>query len=94
MKTFTVIPSDNIVTIDNVAKPVDCSAVDPTIHAIQWNEEKQKGHIEFIDEDPYDGVMVPNVAITSIEEYQYLIDAWDAYELPSTEPPAFATLTK
>ena len=89
MKTLSIIAKDNVVVIDGIGKPVDCSALDPIIHAIQWNDEKQKGHIEFVDEDPNDGQRDPNENIDSIEPYQFLIDAWEAYvppPLPQVQP--------
>ena len=47
MKKITIIPVDNIVVIDGEALVVEVTA-DPDIHAIQWDEEKQKGHIEYV----------------------------------------------
>jgi hypothetical protein len=86
MRQFSVVKADNFVVIDGIAKPVDCSSLDPTIHAIQWNEERQKGHIEFVDEDPNDGICEPNINIDSIAPYQFLIEAWQAYVPPEPEP--------
>jgi hypothetical protein len=49
MKRLTVVPEDNMVVVDGegISIAVDC---DPNIHAIQWNDEKQVGEIEYTDE--------------------------------------------
>jgi len=63
---LSIIPAESKVNIDGVARwGVDCSSLDPTIHAIQW--DGTKGHIEFTDPAR------PPVAITNIDAYQYLI---------------------
>lgn len=77
MKTLTIIPGDNMVYIDKVARRVDCSAVDEKIHAIQFNAERRTGHIEYVDEDHNDGQRDPNETIEDIALYQHLIDAWE-----------------
>ena len=71
----TIIRADNVVYIDGRPRAVDCSSLDPAIHAIQWNSETERGSIEFVDADPTDGFKEPNQAITSVADYQQLIDA-------------------
>ena len=73
---LTIIRDDNSVYIDGISRIIDCSSLDPSIHAIQWNG--QKGMIEYVDSDPFDGKMPAPKPITDITSYQYLIDAWNA----------------
>ena len=49
MKRLTIVPEDNMVVVDGegISIAVDC---DPDIHALQWNDEKQVGEIEYTDE--------------------------------------------
>lgn len=77
---------DGFVIIDGVGRMVDCSGIDPAIRAIQWNSEKGRGHVEFVDEDENDGQRAPNLLIESIDQYQHLIDAWAAAAPPPTSP--------
>ncbi|NDB59843.1 hypothetical protein EB001_15555 [bacterium] len=72
---LTIIRDDNCVYIDGISRIIDCSSLDPSIHAIQWNG--QKGMIEYVDPDPFDGKMPAPKPITDITPYQYLIDAWN-----------------
>jgi hypothetical protein len=74
MNTVTIIPSQNCVLIDGEPGAVNCSTVDPTIHAIQWSETKARGFIEFVDEDITDSFKEPNQNIDSIAPWQPLID--------------------
>lgn len=90
MKTLSIIPSDSMVIIDGVARQVDCSTIDPIIHAIQWNAKKERGHIEFVDEDPDDGQRAANESIASIEPYLALIGAWESVPATTTAKPMMA----
>jgi len=74
MKTATISRTDNVVYIDGVAVPVDCSDIDPAVHVIQWNEEAQRGAIEFVDDDPNDGFKEPNQPIDDISAWRSYID--------------------
>lgn len=78
METVTIIPSDNAVYINGEMRPVDCSTIDKTIHAVQWchcpKRKLSKGHIEWV-QDPF----MPrkrNTEIADIEQFQGLIDVW------------------
>ena len=73
---LTIIRSDNMVYVDGEPLTVDCSSLDPSIHAIQWNDTK--GVIEFVDEDPIDNQAPAPQTITDITPYQPLIDGWNA----------------
>lgn len=53
---------------------LDGSALDPTIHAVQWYGES--GEIEY--KDPTTGSMTGNEEITDISPFQFAVDAWQA----------------
>lgn len=78
MKTVTIIPIENKVTIDGEPQAVDCSSVDPTIHVIQFSVERGSGHIEFVDVDPHDGFRDPNETLATLDTYMPLVIAWTA----------------
>jgi hypothetical protein len=68
---MTIIPSDGHASIDGVWKSIaGLQALLPTIHAIQWHTDK--GEIEFIDKS------TPNEPITSVSQFQAVIDLWNA----------------
>jgi len=63
----TIVRDDNIVIVDGVTMPVDCSALPPWVHAIQRNGDLFD--IECKGASPIKGV-------TDFSPYQYLIDDW------------------
>lgn len=79
MSRITIVPSDGVVMIDNVATyDVDLAAlVGNGVHAVQWNGES--GEVEWTaDEDL-------NTTIDSLDDYQTYIDAAeDAIALAKT----------
>lgn len=88
MKTATISRTDNLVYIDGVAVQVDCSEIDPTVHVIQWNEETQRGAIEFVDVDPNDGFKKPNQPIDDISAWRSYIDEAAATLMTATQRTA------
>lgn len=72
----SIIPSDNVVVVDGVPRRVDCSSVPPEVHAVQWQDAV--GVVEYVDDDPNDGQAPAPQRITSLGEYQALVDAWQA----------------
>lgn len=71
---LTIIPVDNMVYVDGRALPIDCSAVQSNIHAIQWNQNS--GWIEYIQ--PNDGSTLLNQTITELDQTMLsLVDAWE-----------------
>lgn len=77
MKTLSILVEDNMVSIDGIGLLVNCSSLDPTIHAVQWNGDRGRGHIEFVDEDPNDGQRPPNATIDNIEQFMLVVNAWN-----------------
>lgn len=70
-----IIPYDKFVSIDGYGiHGIDLSSIDPSVHAVQWYSAY--GEIEI--KDPSTGRMVANEKITSIEQFQFAIDAWIA----------------
>lgn len=80
---LTIIKDDSIVIIDGVYYQIDLSTLPVGFHALQWYETF--GEIEWKDER---GRMVRNEEISSITDYQWIINAWNAkneeYELSKT----------
>lgn len=76
----TIIKDMNRVNVDGVARTVDLSALDPNIHAVQW--DGAKGHIEYKDHSPEE-------ILSDISAYQAFIDTWTATAPP---PPTLADL--
>jgi hypothetical protein len=71
---LTIIPSDGTVIKDGLAiMKLDLSFMPSNIHAVQWYDSF--GEVEIKNEL---GKIIQNVPITSIEEYQQAIDAWEA----------------
>lgn len=69
-----IIPSDKFVSINNCGfGNLDLSSIDSSIHAVQWYDTY--GEIEV--KDTATGRMVANIEITSLEQFQIAIDAWD-----------------
>ena len=86
-----IVPSDNIVSIDGRSISIDCSGFASLvgIHAIHWDSEKNRGHIEYDNSDleepeDYRG----NENLTSIDAYQEIIVAFNAAEAAEDAKPA------
>jgi hypothetical protein len=83
----TIISDDSLVLVDGVPFTVDCSALLPEIHAVQW--DGAAGEIEF---KAVDGHKRPNEPIEDIAPFQPLIDLWtierDKPPLSPSGPPA------
>ncbi len=69
---ISIIRPDSRVIVDGVAASVDCSELPAFIHAIQWNSDAGRGHIEFAPDN--DGRRHPNMPITDFTAYEYLCD--------------------
>jgi len=77
----TIIPADGFVSINDANfSNLNLSLIDPTIHAVQWYDTY--GEVEIKDAET--NRIVENRQITSIDEFQPAIDAWqvakDEYE--------------
>lgn len=67
---ISIIKKDSTVTIDNITyNDLDLSLIDSDIKAVQFDTSTNKGHIEYNDDN------IRNKQITSIENYQSIIDA-------------------
>ncbi len=78
VKQLTIVPIDSIVIVNNVPKfNVDLSSFDKNINAIQWNDGK--GEVEILEYEEENSIR-KNIPISSIEEYQYIIDIWENLE--------------
>jgi hypothetical protein len=68
---LTIIRDDNKVYINNESLVVNCSSLPTEIRAVQWNNGS--GWIEYDSND----VIRPNENIDNIDQFQFLIDAWN-----------------
>ena len=66
---ITIIPSDGHIYVDGKLHVADCSSVDPSIHAVQWYDDR--GEVEF---KTIDSERKPNEAIDSLGPFQALVD--------------------
>lgn len=64
---LTIIPSDNLVSIDNVSYTIEIKNLYSNIHAVQWDDNS--GWIEYTDK--------PNENISDITQFQQAIDLWN-----------------
>lgn len=79
---LTIIRDDAVVGINGEFRSVDLSGLDPVIRAVQWNDERGGGHIEYDDE--------PNANLDNINDFQSFIDLWTAAAPPNpSNPPEF-----
>ena len=71
----TIIPADGFVSVDGKGYgELDLSFINPSIHAVQWYGES--GEVEV--KNPATGKMVENREITSLDDFQSAIAAWQA----------------
>ena len=69
----TIIPDDGFVSVDGVSYAgLDLSAIDASVHAVQWYGEE--GEVEV--RNPVTRKMVDNRSVTSLDEFQSALDAW------------------
>lgn len=64
----TILRKQNRLVIDGTPTQVDCSTLDDTIHAVQWEVSEQQGQVEYADGKR-------NLTIDSIADYSDLITA-------------------
>lgn len=75
---LTVIADDSTVGVDGVMLDgVNLSQLDPTVHAVQWYGEF--GEVEFKTTFAAGAIVKPdNQVITSMAEFQFAVDAFNA----------------
>lgn len=80
---FTFIPSDNLAIVDGIARHLPGIEAPPDVHAVQWHGEA--GAVEY--RMAADGTKPPNARITSLDDWQYVLDAWAALDPEIPEVP-------
>ena len=65
MKQLSIIPIDQRVVIDGAGLELEMTLAS-NIHAVQWDEVKKEGHVEYNDD-------TPTKTITNISDYKSLI---------------------
>jgi hypothetical protein len=83
---LTIIKQDNAVYIDGVAREIDCSSLDASFHALQW--DGTSGEVEVCN--PVTKKLVRNDVIDSIAPYQSFVDAWNALAAAEAQAAAEA----
>lgn len=83
---LTIIRDDNLVIVDGRPLRIDCSALPQSVSAVQWYGDH--GEVETTDGDGRRA----NLAMQSMDDYQSLVDAWQAEadrlsNLPPPPPP-------
>ena len=75
---LTIVADDGAVGVDGeFFSGLDLSALDPTIHAVQWYGEY--GEVEFKTRFEYGASVKPaNEAITDVTPYQFAVSVWQA----------------
>lgn len=89
-----VIRPDNLVIVDGVEKPIDCSSLPKSIKIIRLDTSVAEGEIEAMDYDEATGrpLKTPKIretTITKVGDVQglsALISAWNAYVEPPIPP--------
>jgi hypothetical protein len=87
---LVIIADDARVCVDGLCyDELGMVALDPTVHAIQWNG--QWGEVEFKSVFENGQITKPqNQVITSIDSYQWAVDAWNVAKSAEAEAIAAA----
>lgn len=79
----TIVPVDGVVGVDGEFRKVaGLAEMYPNVHAIQWGERGEQGHVELTDG-------APNGGEVTLSDLQPALDAWHALTPP---PPTAAEL--
>jgi hypothetical protein len=76
MRVSIIVP-DNIVYVDGVPAPVDCSDLSVDTHAVQWYDDF--GEVEYnneLDEETMTVYREPNLVLTDFEPYRPYVEEW------------------
>ena len=87
---LVIIADDSRVCVDSVCyDELGMGELDPTIHAVQWNG--QWGEVEYKSIFENGQITKPqNQVITSIDSYQWAVDAWNVAKSAEAEAIAAA----
>lgn len=81
---ISLVPSDSVAVVAGDARIISFAGIDPTVHAVQFDTAKAKGHVEFLaDMEP----RLENEEITDFAPYQVYVDRWVAAAPPPPPPP-------
>ena len=83
---LVIIPSDGVVGIDGVFRPVSMDLMDQTTHAVHFDDATGEGEIE---RKGRGAVATP---ITDRDQFQVFVDRWTAAAPPVVVPPTQAEL--
>lgn len=78
-----IITPDGFVSVDDIGySPLNMDSIASDIHAVQWFDTE--GWIEYKE---INGIKPENQAITSITQFQIVIDEWNAINYAHNNPP-------
>lgn len=87
---LTIIKDDNTVGVDGYFKPIDCSALAPEFHALQWDGPETgiggEGEVEWNGKPK-----PPNTEIADLGGYYVYYEAWRDLVWPPVPNPVFTT---
>lgn len=74
---LTIVAEDRVISIDGVSfSDLDISALNPSIHAVQWYGEY--GEVEYKSKVENNQIVKPqNQLIQDFSEFQWAVDAWN-----------------
>jgi len=84
MARITIVPSDGIMIVDGVARDIDMTGIDPTIHAVQW--QGTRGEIEYNDTKSHE-------QIDDITPFDSFLALWTAAVPPIPKPKSAGSLS-
>lgn len=85
----TIVTDDDMVLVNGVPCPVDCSALRNSVHAVQWYDTygEEEYYTTFDPETKLYG-RAPNATITDFTPYQIYVDAWQVERTKQLEHEA------
>jgi len=86
---ITIIPEDDMVTIDGESRAVDCSSLPPNIHAVQYDSVAEEGMIELKNVDAVTKHFErPIKNAGQFQLFQSMVAAWETTTLETPPSPA------
>ena len=78
---LTIIPSDGVVGVDGVFRPVSMAGIDPDVHAVHFDDALNAGEVEYKERGR------ASDAITALGPFGVFIGRWNAAAPPPPPPP-------
>jgi hypothetical protein len=89
MSNFSISPKAQVISIDGrPAYPVDTSSIPLNVHAVQWDDLRGQGFVEYV-KDPTTGIIPDPEEITDPSPYQPIVDEGTAILEASDNPVTY-----